>query len=155
MTERIFLFAFSLDGVRLALPMDAVGNALAACERVPLPGAPASVAGAVNLHGEIVPILDLRSRLQVPARRLAASDYFVTVQVGDRTVALIASDIEGAIEIAADAIAQPPQHARSRTGVRGLVALADGLLLIEEPSAFLAPEEMQALARSLDAAGEG
>lgn len=154
MTERILLFAFSLDGVRLALPMDAVGVALAACESVPLPGAPASVVGAVNLHGEIIALLDLRQRLRMPARALSAGDYFVTVRVRDRTVALIASDIEGAIEIAADAVAAPPPHARSETPARGLVALADGLLLIEEPSAFLAPGEMQLLARSLDAADE-
>lgn len=154
MTERILLFAFSLDGVRLALPLHAVGVAFAACESMPLPGAPASVVGAVNLHGEVVAILDLRQRLRMPARAPSASDYFVTVRVRDRTVALVASDVEGVIDVAAEAIAAPPPHARSETPVRGLLALEDGLLLIEEPSAFLAPGDMQVLARSLDAADE-
>jgi len=149
--ERILLFAFSLDGVRMALPLDAVGMALPACAHVPLPGAPAAVAGAINLRGEAVAVLDLRTRLRMPARMPEAGDYFVTVRVRERMVALVATDIEGAIEVSTDDIARFPPHACSDHPGRGLLALADGLLLIEDPSAFLAPEEMQALASALDA----
>lgn len=155
MAEPVSLFVFSVDATRLALPVAVVGSVLEACEAAPLPAAPASVTGAFNLRGAVVPVLDLRPRLGRPARALRGSDYFVIVQAGGRTLALAASDVEGVLDIAADAIVATPPHADSERAAGGLVLLDDGLLLIEDPEAFLAPEELRMLADALDDAVDG
>ena len=57
------LVAVEVGGQRWALPLHAVERALPMVEISPLPGAPTGVRGAINVHGEPVPVLDLDVRL--------------------------------------------------------------------------------------------
>ncbi len=68
-----------LDDVRFALPAGAVAEVLraAALTRV---GRNACWDGVLNLRGEPVPILDLRSVLGLPSRPLCPSQYFVILE---------------------------------------------------------------------------
>ena len=65
---------FTLEGQRYALPLEDVRELVRAVRLTPLPRAPAVVEGLLNLRGELLPVLDLRRRFRLPARRLSASD---------------------------------------------------------------------------------
>ena len=56
------LFVFFLDDRVLAFPLDVVIHVLFSVEVTLLPSVPDIVAGVINYHGEIVPVVDLRVR---------------------------------------------------------------------------------------------
>lgn len=150
MSALVSLLVFSLESLRLALPVESVLRVVPACEVTPLPGAPAQVLGAFNLYGVITPVLDLRPRLRLPTHPVRADDRFVVVKVGRRELAVVANDADGVGEFAPEQITGAEAVADGVTCLQGVVRLADGLLLIEDPSRFLSLADMQRLEQALE-----
>lgn len=149
MTEPLSLLVFTVDSLRLGLRLEAVDQAVRACEVTPLPGAPAPVVGAVNMHGEIIPVLDLRQRLGVTARAIGVDDQFLMVRTGDRRYAVPVDDVDGVGEFACHDVIPTEQFVDGLAHLAGAVRLPDGLLLIEDPGQFLDTDSLQRLALAL------
>lgn len=149
MKESISLLVFTVDSLRLGLHLEAVDRVVSACEPTPLPGAPEPIVGAINLAGDVVPVLDLRQRLQLPRRPIGVDDQLLLVRADERRYALTVDDTDGVHEFQADDVVPPAEVAEGRASIQGVVRLADGLLLIEDPRRFLDIEGMRMLAHAL------
>lgn len=153
MTERSakLLVVFTLDGMRLALGIEAVSRVVRAAEISPLPGAPAGVRGVVNVQGEIVPVFDLRKRLGLAARALRASDHFVLARTGAHTVAVMVDTVIGVVEAGSHEPVQPSAMLLSSgVSIRGAVSIEGEIVLIHDLELFLSPEQETALAAALE-----
>jgi purine-binding chemotaxis protein CheW len=62
------LVVFRLDERRYALPLAAVERVVRSVTVTPLPGAPAIVLGGINVHGRVLPVLNVRRRFRMPDR---------------------------------------------------------------------------------------
>lgn len=144
---------FRLGERRLALPLDCVRHAQRAAALLPLAGAPALVAGLLSLHGEVVPVIDLRPRLGLPVRALALADQLLLLQLPQRRLALWVDEvlevrrIEPAERQSIDRLQAPAQPCSPLFA--GVVEDAEGLLLIQQPTAFLSEAEADALQQAL------
>ena len=138
---------FALDDQRFALPLDSVLRVVRAAEITPLPLAPDGVAGALDVGGRILPVFDLRRRLQLPERPLRLSDQFLIAQTPRRTVAMVVDLALGLVEaeLVDDSAALAPQMRH----LRGVLSLPDGLVLIHDLEAFLSPTQEDALDSAL------
>jgi chemotaxis signal transduction protein len=76
-----------------ALPVTAVREVGDLGDMAQLPGAPAAVLGLYNLHGQVVPVLDLACLLGVS--RGAAAEKIVVVEDGGRVAALAVETVTG------------------------------------------------------------
>ena len=94
--------------------------------------------GAVNLRGEIVPVLSLRERLGLPARPIAATDHFIVVCIHDRLVVL---HVDRALELlTVDVGLLSAEPIASQKGCLPQVAKdADGIIILHEAHHFLSP----------------
>jgi purine-binding chemotaxis protein CheW len=142
---RMQLLVFCLDGQRYALDLASVERVVQAVELTPLPGAPAIVAGAIDVKGRILPVLCLRRRMGQPPREIVPSDQLLIAQIRERTVALLIDAAQGLIECEASAIADPAAIVPGLESFQGVVQLADGLVLIHDLEKFLAADEALAL----------
>jgi purine-binding chemotaxis protein CheW len=149
----VLLFVVVLDRLRIALPLDVVERAVPACELTPLPDAPLLVAGAFNLHGQAVAVLDLRRRLGLATRPAGLGDQLVLVAVHGRRMALLVDEAEGVVEYPADALVPGAALAEGAPLVPGLITVHDGLLLVEEPARFLDSADLSRLDKALDPEG--
>jgi purine-binding chemotaxis protein CheW len=75
------ILVFRLGGDRYGIPVSWIREVLPQARIAPVPGAPASVAGLIQVRGEIRPVYDLRVRLQMsaPAPRPAKDGETVIV----------------------------------------------------------------------------
>lgn len=153
--HRLFLLA-TLDGLRLALPADAVDQVLPAAAYAPLPTAPPVILGVLDLRGRPLPLLDLRSRLGRPPRDPWPSDHVVVCRVADRRVGVWLDHAAGLEDVSLDGIVEVTQVAQA-PHVQGVVMHPDGTLLVLDVRSFLSADEALGLERSLSdaAAGEG
>ena len=110
----IRLVAFVIDGNRYALSLFAVERVLPLIAVSPLPKAPAIALGVINLHGEIIPMLDVRRRFGFPPRDYGASAHLVIARTARRTVALPVDEALGVVEVAAGAV-RPPDRSEEHT----------------------------------------
>lgn len=141
---------FRLDHDRCALPLQAVETVVRSAAWSPLPEAPAIALGVVNLHGAVIPVLDLRSRLGRPRREPQVNDHLLIARAGVRTVALPVDEVTGPTQVPESQLVRTDSILASIPHLRGIVALADGLLFIHDLSAFLSLEEHRRLDGALD-----
>jgi len=78
------LLALSVDDRRYALPLSAVERIVRIVEVTPLPSAPEIVAGVVNVHGRVIPVVDLRKRFTLREPVIALSDQLIVAHTSDR-----------------------------------------------------------------------
>jgi purine-binding chemotaxis protein CheW len=141
---------FGIGGQRFALALDAVERVLRAVELTPLPGAPPTVAGAIDVHGAVVPVFNLRERLGLAACEVSPSDVFILARAGTRRVALWCEFVQSVAELSPEALTDAERIAPRMDGVvAGVARLPDGLALVEQLDRFLSVEDEAALDRAL------
>jgi purine-binding chemotaxis protein CheW len=125
------ILVFEIAGQRYGLPVTEVRELVRAVAIVPLPLARPPVEGVVDLRGQIVPVIDLRSRLGLPTRPVSPSDHMIVAQSKGRVVALRIDRAIDLVPIDADSTAGVGVGTGTGTVreiVEGQVAqLADGL----------------------------
>jgi purine-binding chemotaxis protein CheW len=146
------LSVFSVDGHRYGLPLSVTERVLPMVAISPLPGCPPVVLGAINLHGDVISVLDVRRRLGLPHGEYGPAASLLVARTARRIVALPVDAVHGVMEFASDSVDPPDAVIPGMEHVSGVVALADGLLLIHDLDSFFSIEEEQQLAGCL---GEG
>jgi len=138
MTQYVtFLLADHLYGVDVLR----VQEALRAPVRARVPLAPPDVAGLVNLRGQVVLTIDLRTRLGLPAADQPPV-MTVVVQVDGEPVSLLVDEIGDVLECGPDSFEPPPPtlDPRLRAVIRGTHKLDQQLLLVLDVDAAVAPQ---------------
>jgi purine-binding chemotaxis protein CheW len=137
---KVDLVAVDVGGQRWALPLGAVERVVGMVAVSPLPESPAGIRGAINVAGEIVPVLDLDVRIGRPERDRGPDARLVLARTATRRVALPVDAVDGVIEV--DDIAPPAEGIPAP--IAGTAALPDGVLAIYDVDAFLtAADERQ------------
>jgi purine-binding chemotaxis protein CheW len=90
---RVQLCSFRIGGEDYAVDLMRVREIIPPLPITPVPRAPASVEGVVRLRGEIVPVLDVRKRLGVPAVAPSRKTRFLVVNVARRRIALVVDEV--------------------------------------------------------------
>lgn len=142
---------FALDACRYALSLAVVERVVPALELTPLPGAPGIVLGVFNLQGRIIPTMNLRRRLERPERDVQLTDQFLVAAIGGRPVALVVDATLGIVRKSAEELVPVESFLGELPQVRGILRLADGLVLIQDLARFLSLDE----AAQLDGALRG
>ena len=117
-----------------------------------LPAAGAIVEGAINVRGQVVPVLDLRARFGLAAEPLAIDQQLVIVTTGPRDVAFRVDEAEDLIDVPDDAIVSAGEVTPVARHVAGVAALADGAVVIADLANFLTRWESETLDAALAAA---
>jgi purine-binding chemotaxis protein CheW len=81
--------SFMLGDEYYGLKIDNVGEIVAVMHITPVPQTDSHMLGVVNIRGHLVPVMDLRSKLDLPARQSDASTCIIVVDVGDIQVGMI------------------------------------------------------------------
>lgn len=146
----IRFLVLTVDGQSYALHLEAVERVLRMVEITPLPGSPGAVDGVIDIQGEVVPVLSIRTRLGLAERAVAAADSLVVVRARARRLAIVAEAVLGVVERSADAVVSSGDIARGVQHVEGVLTTSDGLVLIHDLDRFFSPEEERSLDLALD-----
>ena len=147
---RVRLVVFAVAGARFGLELAAVARVIRAVAVRAVADLPEVVAGVVDLHGELIPVFDVRRRLGLPARAIGPDDQFLGARAARRTVALVVDAVEGVSEFPADTVLPAAEIARDDGGmVAGVVTHAAGMVVIYDLEKFLAEADAGQLGRVL------
>lgn len=150
MSDIAQLVVFRLDALRYALPLTVVERVVRAVEVTPLPKAPAIVLGAINVHGRVLPVLNVRRRFLLPDRAIGPADWFLLAHTARQTMVLVVDESEGVVERPQAEIVPSLQIVPGLEPFPGVLRLDDGLVLIHDLERFLALDEARALDEAMD-----
>ena len=144
------LVVFTIEGQRYGLRLSAVERVLPMVAVAPLPKAPAVALGVFNLHGQVIPVVDIRRRFGLPSRDYGVNAHLLVARTVRRTVALPVDEVLGVIEVVPEAVAAPETILPGIGHVAGIATLSDGLLFIHDLDTFLSLDEERQLAQALE-----
>ena len=148
---------FRLAGAEYGLPIDVVQEVMRRPEApTPLPNAPDFVAGILTLRGAVLPLIDQRRLLHLPAagtegRGAGARGRVVVVARGEARVGLLVDGLSGLLTVPERLIGPAPAvSVAQRRLIRRVATLevADGtarLILLMAPDSLLDLESLSAL----------
>jgi len=90
---------FKLDERFFALPVTEIERIIHAVEITSLPDSSDLVTGVINMEGETICVIDIRSTLNISKHEIRTSDRFIIVNTERRRFALIADSIEDILKI--------------------------------------------------------
>ena len=134
--ERVSYLGFYLGAEVYGLPLEQLREVAHVSHLRRVPGAPAGVAGLVNLRGEILCALDVRAILGLPAKTSAESSFLVALRGFGDPLGLIVDSIADIYAVSPGDIEAPPATwpaeraacfigtARVAAGLMGLLDLA-------------------------------
>jgi purine-binding chemotaxis protein CheW len=151
MNDKVQLVVFTLDKIRFALPLSSVERAIRIMEIVPLPKAPDIVMGVVNLHGKIIPVVNIRKRFRLPQRELNLNDHLIISNTRKRSLGILVDSVSGVLEFPEKKIVDSEKILSDIEYVEGVAKLEDGIILIHDIDKFLSLEEEKAIDDAIEA----
>ena len=136
-TNEARMVTFELDGRLYGVDVNAVQEVLRGQTRTRVPLAPNSVAGLINLRGQVLAAMDLREQLGLPPRSAdAAEPMMVVIRVDGEPIALLVDRIGAVVDVNDDSFEAPPDTLTGPTRelIRGAYKL-EGCLLYTSDAA--------------------
>ena len=109
-----------------------------------VPYAPHYVLGVMNLRGMIVPVIDLRTRLNLEKRNFDASTVVIVVRVqssrGEKTVGIVVDGVSEVYSVQAEAIKAVPELGGIADGscVKGIATVDGKMVMLLDINALVA-----------------
>lgn len=100
---------FLLDGKLFGVPVPQVQEVIRFQQMTPVPLAPATIEGMINLRGQIVIAIDLRRRISLPERSKKELPINVVVRAADGAISLLVDEIGDVIEVEHSTFETPPE----------------------------------------------
>jgi purine-binding chemotaxis protein CheW len=141
------LVVFTLDERQYALPLARVQRVVRVVDITPLPKSPDTVLGVINLQGNIIPVLSMRTRFGLPKAEISLSDQIIVADTATRTVGLLVNSVTGVIERTPEEITVTESIVSGAQYVEGITKTEDGILFIHNVDRFLSAKEEQQLDR--------
>jgi purine-binding chemotaxis protein CheW len=145
MNPTLLHVAFTLDEGHYALDLSAVERIIQTVEVTLLPEAPDIVLGVINIHGKIIPVVNIRRRFHLPEKDIEPTNRLIIAHTLKRTVALVVDVVLGVIETPEDRVVKADTVLPGMDYVQGVVKMEDGMILIHDLNKFLSLEEEKTL----------
>ncbi len=100
--------AFELHGQEFAIEVLQVQEIRNYSRVTPIPNTPQSVKGVMNLRGAVIPIVDLRSKFNLPVTEPNQFTVIIVVNVCDKVMGLVVDTVSDVLDITKDAIEPTP-----------------------------------------------
>jgi purine-binding chemotaxis protein CheW len=139
------LVVFTLDERLYALPLARVKRVVRMVEVTPLPKAPGIVLGVINLQGNIIPVMSMRTRFGLLEPEASLSDQIIVADTATRTVGLLVNSVTGIIERTLEEVTEIEKIVPGAQYVEGITRTDDGILFIHNVDRFLSVKEEQQL----------
>jgi len=105
---------FYLDKVMFGVELQKVQEVMRHLELTEIPLAPDVVSGLMNLRGQIITAIDLRHRLELPARPEGILPMNVVIRSADGAVSFLVDEIGDVVEVDDESFESPPETLQGR-----------------------------------------
>lgn len=148
-TQPLELVSFRLDQQRYAIDLAAAERVLPMAAISPVPEAPPIALGVINLHGQVIPVVDVRARFGLPATGVGLAGQLLVAHSARRRIAFPVDEVLGPMSVAREAVVPADEVLPGIGQVAGMAALTDGTLFIHDLDTFLSLDEDRELSAAL------
>ena len=143
-SEILQIGTFSLDNQLYGVNILRMRDILLPQDIVRVPRAPQIMEGVINLRGQVIPVVSLRARMDIPVRPFDKKTRIINIEINDMVVGFLVDSIEHIYTIKTSDIQEPPSNllATDADCVIGMAQIGSGMLVLLDTDRLVATEEL-------------
>jgi purine-binding chemotaxis protein CheW len=137
------LVTFRLEDETYGINVMHVQEVLRVTEIAPVPGAPPYVLGIINLRGNVVTVIDTRSRFGLPPGDIDEASRIVIIESEMQVVGILVDSVAEVVELKGSEIDSAPNvgNEESSKFIQGVATSDNNLLIVVDLNKLLSEEE--------------
>ena len=146
--EIIQWVTFKLDEEIYGINVMQVQEVVRLPEIAPVPGAPSSVMGIINLRGNVVTVIDTRQRFGLSAREPDDSTRIVITEVDNQVIGILVDSVAEVVNLSTSDIETSPnlgEENESSKYIQGLYSNNEEILILVDVNKLLTESEWGAV----------
>jgi purine-binding chemotaxis protein CheW len=144
--EDLQILVFRLSSEEYALPITKVKDINRVMPLTKMPKSPTFMKGVINLRGEIIPVVDLRERFNLPVSEATDDSRIMVVDFNNRLLGIIVDGVTEVLTIPTSEIDIPPTVAKLNIKqVPGVGKVNNRLLILLNIDEVFSEEEVKSL----------
>jgi purine-binding chemotaxis protein CheW len=134
---------FRLENEKYGIDVMQVQEVLRVTEIAPVPGAPSYVLGIINLRGNVVTVIDTRSRFGLPSAEMDDSTRIVIIEADEQVVGILVDSVAEVVDLKSSEIETAPNVGteESTKFIQGVASHDSELLILVDLNKLLTDEE--------------
>ena len=138
---QLHLVTFNLDREEFGVDIDRVQEIIRVGAITPVPNAPEFIRGVINLRGRVIPVLELRRRLDIAEGELTKHSRIMVVESKAKVLGMLVDAVSQVLWLPVSAVETPPEEVeRTRTYVRGIGKVESRLIMLMDLDRVLEKE---------------
>ena len=144
----IQLVTFRLKDETYGINVMQVQEVLRVSEIAPVPGAPGYVLGIINLRGNVVTVIDTRTRFGLPTTERDDSSRIVIIESEQQVVGILVDSVAEVVELRQSEIDLAPSIGSDESSryIQGVASRDEDLLIVVDLNKLLSEEEWSEMA---------
>jgi purine-binding chemotaxis protein CheW len=141
--ERIQVVSFHLGSEEYGVDISQVQEIIRMVEITHVPRAPRFMEGVINLRGQLIPIIDLRTRFSMPRAEHTKSTRIVVTEIGSKKVGIIVDSVSEVINIPIEQVEDAPDMIAGvgTEYIQGVGKVGDRLIILLDLTMVITGDE--------------
>lgn len=141
--ENLRWVTFRLENEKYGINVMQVQEVLRVTEIAPVPGAPSYVMGIINLRGNVVTVINTRSRFGLNPAELDESTRIVIIESDEQVVGILVDSVAEVVDLKASEIETAPNVGTEESSkfIQGVASHDSELLILVDLNKLLSDEE--------------
>ena len=134
---------FELDNETYGINVMQVQEVLREIEVAPVPGAPNYVIGIINLRGNVVSVIDARSRFGLASIERTGMSRIIVIEAHKQIIGVLVDGVAEVVDVKLDEIETAPNVGNDESSryIDGVVSWRDKLLILVDLNKLLSEAE--------------
>lgn len=134
---------FTIDEQMFGMPVSAIETVVRMVEITPIPGSPSYIIGAINFHGKVIPVINLRHQFGMPIRPILINDQLIIIHTPENCFALAIDTVKDVMECNPVAITKADDIMPNLPYLEGIAKFFGGMILLNDPQKIFYSAEIE------------
>ncbi len=145
--EIIQVVSFRLGNEEYGVDIAQVQEIIRMVEITHVPRAPKFMEGVINLRGQLIPIIDLRTRFGMPRIDATKNTRIVVTEIGNKRVGIVVDSVSEVLNIPIENVEDAPEMIAGvgTEYIQGVGKINERLIIMLDLTMVISTEEKQAL----------
>lgn len=142
------MVGFNIGSEQFGVDILMVQEIIRAAPITPVPNSPDFVEGVINLRGDIIPVIDLRKRLNLYINENDSDNWIIILDIGGKVTGFIVDAVSKVMKILENSIEPPPDlvvAGLESQYIQGVCDIGNNILILLDFNRILLIEEFQSL----------
>ena len=138
---------FYLEDELYGMDIMSVQEIIAMMKTTKVPKTPKCVKGVMNLRGNIIPVVELRSKFEMPEKEAGMYTAIIIVKIDGTSIGFVVDRVEEVVSIGEDQLSEPPKFgaAINASYLKKMAQNGKEVIMILDLNSIFADEELVGL----------